>query len=86
MSTGEISSREDIGGAKMHAEKSGLAEYLAEYDLDVKCVLTTPAESAADHGIHGINDGADFLLDRDLMDHIATVTTEEAIERMKKFA
>ena len=23
-----------IGGAKMHAEKSGLAEYLAEDDLD----------------------------------------------------
>ena len=34
MATGEISSREDIGGAKMHAEKSGLAEYLAEDDLD----------------------------------------------------
>ena len=30
MATGEISSREDIGGAKMHAEKSGLAEYLAD--------------------------------------------------------
>ena len=34
MATGEISSREDIGGAKMHAEKSGLAEYLADDDLD----------------------------------------------------
>ena len=34
MATGEISSREDIGGAKMHAEKSGLAEYLADNDLD----------------------------------------------------
>ena len=34
MATGEISSREEIGGAKMHAEKSGLAEYLADDDLD----------------------------------------------------
>ncbi|MDA9636584.1 acyl-CoA carboxylase subunit beta [SAR86 cluster bacterium] len=34
MATGEVSSREDIGGAKMHAEKSGLAEYLADDDLD----------------------------------------------------
>ena len=36
MATGEISSREDIGGAKMHAEKSGLAEYLAD-----NCLLYT---------------------------------------------
>ena len=34
MATGEISSREEIGGAKMHAEKSGLAGYLADDDLD----------------------------------------------------
>ena len=34
MATGEISDSETIGGAQMHAEVSGLAEYLAEDEMD----------------------------------------------------
>ncbi len=32
--TGEIATDEDLGGAEMHATKSGLGEYLAEDDVD----------------------------------------------------
>ena len=34
MATGEESSDEEIGGAQLHAEKSGLADYLAEDEMD----------------------------------------------------
>jgi cysteine synthase A len=45
-----------------------------------------PAENAANHGIQGINDGADFLLDRGKMDNFVSIRTDEAIDRMKRFA
>ena len=34
MATGEESDAESLGGAKMHAEKSGLADYFAEDEMD----------------------------------------------------
>jgi acetyl-CoA carboxylase carboxyltransferase component len=34
MATGEIADAETIGGGQMHAEKSGLADYLAEDEMD----------------------------------------------------
>ena len=48
-------------------------------------MLTQPAEDNASHGIQGINDGADFLLDRSLMDETISIKTEDAIARMKRF-
>lgn len=64
----------------------GMKKYIDSKAPEVKCVLTQPAEDNASHGIQGINDGADFLLDKDLMDEFIYVKTEDAIERMKKFA
>lgn len=64
----------------------GMKQYIDDYVPAVKCVLTQPAEDNASHGIQGINDGADFLLDKDLIDEFIYVKTDDAIERMKKFA
>ena len=64
----------------------GVKQYIDYHNLGVKCVLTMPAESSLTHGIQGINDGADFLLDRELMDNVVRVETSEAIHRMKRFA
>ena len=64
----------------------GVKRFLSEHEIDIKCVLTVPAEDAASHGIQGINDGADFLLERRLMDEIIPVATDHAIERMERFA
>jgi len=64
----------------------GMKKYIDSKVPEVKCVLTQPAEDNASHGIQGINDGADFLLDKALMDEFIYVKTEDAIERMKKFA
>ena len=75
-----------VHGAGTGGTMMGVKKYIDYHDLGVKCVLTTPAESAETHGIQGINDGADFLLDRRLMDNIVRVSTEEAINRMKAYA
>lgn len=64
----------------------GMKKYINSKAPEVKCVLTQPAEDNASHGIQGINDGADFLLDKNLMDEFIYVKTEDAIERMQKFA
>ena len=50
-----------------------------------KFVMVTPAESHA-HGIQGIGDGGDYLANREEIDEVISITTEEAIERAKKLA
>jgi len=64
----------------------GMKKYIDENVPSVKCVLTQPAEDNASHGIQGINDGADFLLNPEMMDEFIYVKTEDAIKRMKDFA
>ena len=64
----------------------GMKKYIDENVPSVKCVLTQPAEDNASHGIQGINDGADFLLNPEMMDEFIYVKTEDAIKRMQDFA
>ena len=45
-----------------------------------------PAEEAKDHGIQGINDGADFLCDISRVDKIINVSTRDAIDRSRQLA
>ncbi len=52
--------------------------------MPVKICLVLPAEE--DHGIQCIGDGRDFLVERDRMDGIIEVTTDDAVERSKRFA
>lgn len=75
-----------VHGAGTGGTMMGMKQYIDDKKLEVKCVLTQPAEDNASHGIQGINDGADFLLERDLMDEIVSIKTEDAIARMKKFS
>ena len=57
----------------------GVKKYIDMTGLSVKWVLTQPADDNASHGMQGINDGADFLLDRSLIDEVITIKTDEAI-------
>ncbi len=75
-----------VHGAGTGGTMMGVKRFFTEYDLYTKCILTVPYEDASSHGIQGINDGADFLLERSLMDDIIQVRTDDAIERMEKFA
>lgn len=51
-----------------------------------KCMLVVPAEPSELHGIQGIGDGEDFLVNRDLLEGIHPVRTDDAIARSKAFA
>jgi len=74
-----------VHGAGTGGTMMGIKQYIDDKKLGVKCVLTQPAEDNATHGIQGINDGADFLLNRSLMDETISIKTEDAIARMKRF-
>ena len=75
-----------VHGAGTGGTMMGVKQFIDKENLGVSCVLTAPAESAEDHGIQGINDGADFLLDRSLMSEIIKIPTAAAIEKMRAFA
>jgi len=75
-----------VHGSGTGGTMMGIKRYIDHHNLNIDCVLTTPAEDAKSHGIQGINDGADFLLEKELMDHVERVSTESAIERMQLFA
>lgn len=74
-----------IHGAGTGGTMMGIKQFIDDNSLNVKCVLTQPEEDNATHGIQGINDGADFLLDRSLMDETISIKTQDAIDRMKRF-
>jgi len=75
-----------VHGAGTGGTMMGIKKYLDHHSLNTKCILTTPAESAASHGIQGINDGADFLLNKNLMDEVINIKTNNAVLRMQRFA
>lgn len=76
-----------VGGAGTGGTMMGLHDYRDKTKfLDYKCVLVVPAEDAQNHGIQGINDGQDFLLDPDKMDDVMKVSTADAIERARRLA
>ena len=76
-----------VSGAGTGGTMMGVKRFFAGMgQKSPKFVLVTPAEPAAEHGIQGINDGADFLVDRSQMDQIIEVKTEEAIERARRLA
>ena len=52
----------------------------------VKHALMIPKEPSDKHGIQGVNDGADFLLNRALVDDIIEIRTEDAINRAKRLS
>ena len=75
-----------VHGAGTGGTMMGIKKYIDKNHLEVDCILTVPAEDAKSHGIQGINDGSDFLLDRSIMTDIIEIPTQSAIERMKSFA
>jgi cysteine synthase len=81
----ELDWRTFIHGSGTGGTMMGIKKYIDNNSLNINCVLTQPAEPNDQHGIQGINDGADFLLDRSLMSKIIEIKTDDAIKRMKQF-
>jgi cysteine synthase A len=64
----------------------GVRQHIDVLGGKTQTILVVPAEPAGEHGIQGINDGADFLLRREAMNSIIEVTTQQAIDRAKALA
>jgi len=76
-----------VGGAGTGGTMMGMWDYKEKTRfLTYRCVLVVPEEDAQNHGIQGINDGQDFLLDTSKMDDVMKVSTADAIERARRLA
>lgn len=75
-----------ICGAGTGGTIMGVRRALIRLDRTMSTVLVAPAEDAKTHGIQGINDGADFLVDRSLIDEEIKISTHDATERAKRLA
>ena len=75
-----------ISGAGTGGTIMGCHRHLSRLWKEAKFLLTMPAEDAASHGIQGINDGDDFLVDKTLIDEELIVSTQEAKERAARLA
>jgi len=75
-----------VAGAGTGGTIMGCQKHLKSLWSDMQTVLVMPSENAQEHGIQGINDGADFLVDRDKIDDEISITTDEAKKRARRLA
>ena len=75
-----------VSGAGTGGTIMGCQKHLSQLWSDAKFLLTTPEEDALTHGIQGINDGEDFLVDKSVIDGELIVSTEDAKARANKLA
>ncbi len=82
-----------ISGTGTGGTIMGVQKGFSEFDTRVKMIAVEPAESPVMsggekglHGIQGIGDGSQFLVDLEKIDEILTVSTEDAKKRCKELA
>ena len=71
----------------------GAGETLKNFYYDMEIVAVEPSESPVMsggkpglHGIQGIGDGSKFMVDLNFVDHIITISTEEAAQMSRRLA
>lgn len=71
----------------------GAGETLKNFYHDMEIVAVEPSESpvmsggeSGLHGIQGIGDGSKFMVDLDFVDHIITISTEEATQMSRRLS
>ena len=75
-----------IAGSGTGGTIMGVNQMLNIARKETKIIQVQPEESNATHGIQGINDGEDFLLDKSILDGVIYVKTSDAIKRAKRLA
>jgi cysteine synthase A len=75
-----------VSGAGTGGTIMGIRELLIARGLDTQVCMVKPAEPSHLHGIQGISDGANFLANPDLCDHIFPIRTVDAHDRALEFA
>ena len=64
----------------------GVREAIVDHGLSSHVCLVVPDEESHMHGIQGIGDGHDFLVNPDIVDMKYSVKTDDAIQRASRFA
>jgi cysteine synthase A len=75
-----------ISGAGTGGTLMGLHKYRKKMEENYSLVMVKPKEDAASHGIQGINDGADFLIDHNVLDATIDIATEDAKNCVRSLA
>ena len=75
-----------IAGSGTGGTIMGVNQMLNIAKKETKIIQVQPEESNATHGIQGINDGEDFLLDKSILDETIYIKTKDAIARAKRLA
>ena len=75
-----------VAGAGTGGTIMGCQRKLSMLWKEAKFVLTMPEEDALSHGIQGINDGDDFLVDKAIIDEEMIIATEAAKDRARRLA
>lgn len=79
-----------VTGAGTGGTLMGVREFLIysaeNLGTEHRVVQVVPDEDAATHGIQGINDGQDFLLDPALMDDQIRIRTQDAVQAARELA
>ncbi len=75
-----------IAGSGTGGTLMGVNNALKAKKINAKIIQVQPEESNALHGIQGINDGEDFLLDKTIVDETIFIKTKDAIARAKRLA
>ena len=75
-----------VSGTGTGGTLMGVADYINARRLGTEVVQMIPDEPADKHGIQGVNDGANFLVDDLKVNHVIKVKTEDAISRSHQLA
>ena len=86
VSTGDERISAFVSGAGTGGTIMGVHAHFKGQERTTKFVLVVPDEAPEKHGIQGIGDGADYLVDRKKIDQITRVRTEDARRRAKRLA
>ena len=73
-----------VSGAGTGGTLMGVQKYIEWRGLKTQLIFMKPAEK--EHGIQGVGDGADYLLDQKLVTHIAEIKTKDAVKKSKNLS
>ena len=75
-----------VAGSGTGGTLMGISNFMRKTFRNGKAIRVVPAEGDSFHGIQGINDGKDFLLDTTQVPIRISVTTQEAIDAARWFS
>tara|TARA_Y100000034_G_scaffold27064_1_gene32243 strand:- start:817 stop:1674 length:858 start_codon:yes stop_codon:yes gene_type:complete len=73
-----------ISGAGTGGTIMGVGRALKRINKDLRIIQVKPAEDALEHGIQGIGDGGDYLVDSSFIDEVIYVKTDDAMKKAKE--